>query len=76
MVFHVVNRGVGRMRLFLKAADFERMIEKTLASCPRRICGCCLMSNHVWCCGPNATGARVRSDLSRLFAPWGAHILT
>ena len=40
-MFHVLNRGVGRMRLFLKAADFaafERMIEKTLESCPMRIC--------------------------------------
>lgn len=49
MVFHVLNRGVGRMRLFLKAADFaafERTIEKTLESCPMRICAYCLMSNH------------------------------
>ena len=23
MLFHVLNRGVGRMRLFLKDADFE-----------------------------------------------------
>ena len=49
MVFHVLNRGVGRMRLFLKDADFEafeRIIEKRLESCPMRICACCLMSNH------------------------------
>ena len=49
MVFHVLNRGVGRMRLFLKDADFEafeRTIEKTLESRPMRICGYCLMSNH------------------------------
>ena len=49
MVFHVLNRGVGRMRLFLKDADFEafeRIIEKTLESCPMRICAYCLMSNH------------------------------
>ena len=49
MVFHVLNRGVGRMRLFLKAADFaafERAIEKTLESRPMRICAYCLMSNH------------------------------
>ena len=40
MVFHVVNRGVGGMRLFLKDADFEafeRVIEKTLESRPMRI---------------------------------------
>ena len=49
MVFHVLNRGVGRMRLFLKDADFEafeRIIEKTLESCPMRTCAYCLMSNH------------------------------
>ena len=49
MVFHLLNRGVGRMRLFLKDADFEafeRIIEKTLESCPMRICAYCLMSNH------------------------------
>ena len=47
MVFHVLNRGVGRMRLFLKDADFEafeRIIEKTLESCPMRICAYCLMT--------------------------------
>ena len=49
MVFHVLNRGVGRMRLFLKEGDFqafERTVEKTLESCPMRICAYCLMSNH------------------------------
>ena len=40
MIFHVLNRGVGRMRLFLKEADFEafeRMIMQTLESRPMRI---------------------------------------
>jgi putative transposase len=49
MVFHVLNRGVGGMRLFLKDADmeaFERTIERTPESCPMRICAYCLMSNH------------------------------
>lgn len=49
MVFHVLNRGVGRMRLFLKDADFEafeRIVEKTLETCPMRICAYCLLSNH------------------------------
>jgi len=48
-VFHVLNRGVGRRRLFLKDGDFaafERSIEKTLESRPMRICAYCLMSNH------------------------------
>lgn len=49
MVFHVLNRGVGRMQLFNKARDyeaFEEMIEKTLQSCPMRICCYLLMPNH------------------------------
>ncbi len=49
MVFHVLNRGVGRMRLFGKDRDFEafeEIIEKTLKSCPMRICSYLLMSNH------------------------------
>ena len=49
MVFHVLNRGVGRMRLFRKDRDyeaFEEIVEKTLLTCPMRICSYCLMPNH------------------------------
>jgi putative transposase len=49
MLFHVLNRGVGRMRLFLKDDDFdafERIIEQTLETRPMRILSYCLMSNH------------------------------
>jgi putative transposase len=49
MLFHVLNRGVGKMRLFLKDADFEafeRTIAKTLESRPMRICAYCLLPNH------------------------------
>lgn len=49
MVFHVLNRGVGRRNLFDKDADFlafERVIEETLRVRPMRICAYCLMSNH------------------------------
>jgi len=49
MVFHVLNRGVGRMPLFGKDRDyeaFEEMIEKTLQTRPMRICAYCLMPNH------------------------------
>ena len=49
MVFHVLNRGVGRMRLFDDDNDyaaFERVIEETLAVGAMRICGYCLMPNH------------------------------
>jgi putative transposase len=49
MLFHVLNRGVGRMRLFLKDADFEafeRILERTLETRPMRILAYSLMSNH------------------------------
>ena len=49
MVFHVLNRGVGRMKLFKKDEDynaFERIIKETLLQCPMRICSYCLMPNH------------------------------
>jgi putative transposase len=49
MVFHVLNRGVGRMRLFDKAADyiaFEKVLEETLGLCPMRVCAYCVMPNH------------------------------
>jgi len=49
MVFHVLNRGVGRMRLFDKDADFEafeRVLDKTLETRPMRIVAYCLMPNH------------------------------
>ena len=49
MLFHVLNRGVGRQRLFHKAADylsFEELIAETLEKSPMRICSYCLMPNH------------------------------
>lgn len=49
MVFHVLNRGVGRLRLFFKDADyaaFEEILEEVLAVQPMRICSYCLMPNH------------------------------
>jgi putative transposase len=49
MVFHVLNRGVGRMQLFEKAADFqafERVLEETCEETPIRICAYLLMPNH------------------------------
>jgi putative transposase len=49
MVFHVLNRGVGRRTLFDKDQDFlafERVIEEALRTCPMRLCAYCLMSNH------------------------------
>ncbi len=49
MVYHVLNRGVGRQRLFDKPADyaaFEDILAVTLEKSPMRICGYCLMPNH------------------------------
>ena len=49
MVFHVLNRGVGRMRLFDSDADyaaFERIVEETLEIRPMRLLAYCLMPNH------------------------------
>ena len=50
MVFHVLNRGVGRMKLFRSAADyraFEEVLEETLDILPLRVCSYCLMPNQV-----------------------------
>ena len=49
MVFHVLNRGVGRQNLFDKDGDFlafERVVRETMKIRPMRICAYCLMSNH------------------------------
>jgi putative transposase len=49
MLFHVLNRGVGRMDLFSKEKDFaafEGLLEQTRESRPIQICAYCLMPNH------------------------------
>ncbi len=49
MVFHVLNRGVGRRPLFTKDEDFfafERVVEESLRTRRMRLCAYCLMSNH------------------------------
>jgi putative transposase len=49
MVFHVLNRGVARMQLFEKPADyqaFDGVLRETLDEPPMRICACSLMPNH------------------------------
>jgi len=48
-VFHVLNRGVGRMELFEKDADyaaFEAVLAETLALLPLQLLSYCLMPNH------------------------------
>ncbi len=49
MVFHVLNRSVGRRLLFTKDKDFlafERVVEETLRTRRMRLCAYCLMPNH------------------------------
>jgi putative transposase len=49
MVFDVLNRGVGRQKLFARDGDyaaFEALLEETLEKSPMRICCYCLMPNH------------------------------
>lgn len=49
VVFHVINRGVGGLRLFEKEADFEafeRVLCETLAVRPMRMCAYCVMPTH------------------------------
>jgi len=49
MVFHVINRAVGRRNLFDKDGDFlafELVLQETLRIRPMRVCAWCLMPNH------------------------------
>jgi putative transposase len=49
MVFHVLNRAVGRRNLFDKHGDFlafELVLQETLRIRPMRVCAWCLMPNH------------------------------
>ena len=73
MVFHVLNRGVGRMRLFDDDDDyaaFERVLTETLDIQPMRVCAYCVMPNHwhfvLW---PEADGdlARFMQRLTNMY---------
>jgi putative transposase len=49
MLFHVMNRGVGKLPLFGQNQDylaFESILEETLRFRPMRVCAYCLMPNH------------------------------
>ena len=49
MVFHVLNRGVGRREIFSKPGDFlafEAAVEESLRTRRMRLCAYCLMPNH------------------------------
>jgi len=48
-VYHAINRGVARSRLFRKAGDydaFERVMIEAMGKHPIRLLGYCLMPNH------------------------------
>ena len=60
LVYHVMNRGNGRSRIFRKKADyaaFEHVLREALHRTPTRLLGWCLMPNHwhlvIW---PRADG--------------------
>src|SRR3954447_16733920 len=68
LVYHVLNRAVGRMRIFSREGDYEafrRVLLEAHGRLPVRLLGYCLMPNHwhlvLW---PRADG-----DLSR-FMHW------
>ncbi|QEH36421.1 Transposase IS200 like protein [Aquisphaera giovannonii] len=49
LIYHVLNRSVGRMRLFRSDADFEafeRVVIEAFARCPLPVLSYCVMSNH------------------------------
>lgn len=49
LVYHVLNRANGRLRIFKKSGDFsafERILIEGLARFPMRLLGYCLMGNH------------------------------
>jgi len=49
MIFHVLNRGVGRRKIFQKDQDFaafERVMAHALAAVPIRLLAYCIMPNH------------------------------
>lgn len=50
--YPVLNRAVGRMRIFAKHRDceaFEEVIEEAEARLPMRVLAYCLMFNHFLC---------------------------
>jgi putative transposase len=49
MIYHVLNRGVGKMTLFRSRRDheaFQRCLVKSLEAVPIRVLAYCVMSNH------------------------------
>ena len=59
LVYHVLNRGVGRQQLFFSDDDylaFERVIVETLEKREMRILSYCSMPNHWLCRALHNTG--------------------
>ncbi|MCK5000878.1 MAG: transposase [Anaerohalosphaera sp.] len=49
IVYHVINRANGRLRIFKKKADFEafeRILAEGVERYAMRVCGYCIMGNH------------------------------
>jgi putative transposase len=49
LVYHVLNRANGRLRIFKKDADilaFEKTLTEAMRRCPTRLIGWCIMGNH------------------------------
>ena len=49
LVYHVINRANGRLRIFRKKADFEafeRILAQGIERFNMRLCGYCIMGNH------------------------------
>jgi putative transposase len=49
IVYHVLNRANGRLRIFKKRADFEafeRVLGEGIERVGMRVCGYCIMGNH------------------------------
>ncbi len=48
-IYHVLNRGVGKMKLFRGKRDheaFQRCLQETIEKVPMRVLAYCVMSNH------------------------------
>ncbi len=80
MVFHVLNRGVGRRTLFVTDADylaFEAVLEETLRTRPMRICAYVLMPNHwhfvLWPARDGDLSAFVQQLTNTHVKRWKAH---
>ena len=75
LVYHVLNRANGRLRLFKKEDDFtafERVLKRAHEQVPMRILSWCIMSNHwhlvLW---PREDG-----ETDRVYAEADAHART